>query len=291
MHRFLSTLDISAGDSMEESKNIHTEVLDTENPVVYESFNHSHDHESDRDDFSDTFIVQINDHNQVSYNFINTVLFSDQLSYDSKTNDESLSNTVEEFINDDEDENDDEKDNLANNLIKTTFNRNTTTPATNSTNNIINSTTNNSSTAINSKENNTNPNNNYNHKQPLTNIRGYSPTCSSIQKYSNYNNQLTSAVQNNESTHSINNYNAQQSARRLRKSRQNNVQPIINIDHVNVEIVINESGSGHIDRNQGVDGDNKDEEDDDVALIRHFVPGIHFQNYMAIFINSVWCNV
>ncbi|XP_065366903.1 uncharacterized protein LOC135959771, partial [Calliphora vicina] len=127
MHRFLSTLDLShsTDDSMEETNRVHTEVLITENPVVCESSTSSHhDHDSDHDDCSDSFTLQINNLDKISYNFINNILFSDQLSYDSKPYADSRSNTIEEYI----DNENDEKDILAINYKNNSTTNTITTP-------------------------------------------------------------------------------------------------------------------------------------------------------------------
>ncbi|KNC26129.1 hypothetical protein FF38_12233 [Lucilia cuprina] len=250
MHRFLSTLDlsISTDDCMEEASNVHTEVLVTENPVVCESFILSHDHDSDYEDCSDSFIFEINDLDKISYNFINNILFSDQLSHDSKPSADSRTNTIEEYI----DNENDEKDILAFNII----NNSTTNPTTT----IITTTTTiptNSSTEISSKANTTNPNPNNktnNHKQPITNISDDPTTTTTNQKHP-YE-LLTSAVQNKETSNS----NSQC------------VQQFIKNDQVNLEILTDDNGHNGI--HVGVDdGANRDEEDDDVAILRHFVPG------------------
>ncbi|XP_037827901.1 titin isoform X3 [Lucilia sericata] len=248
MHRFLSTLDLSnsTDDSMEEANKVHTEVLVTENPVVCESFTLSHDHDSDYEDCSDSFIFEINDLDKISYNFINNILFSDQLSHDSKPSADSRTNTIEEYI----DNENDEKDILAFN-----FNNNSTT---NPTTTIITTTPpTNLSTEIRSKAYTTNnPNNKTNnHKQPIT-IISDDPTRTTTNQKHQYD-LLTSAVQNKETSNS----NSQC------------VQQFINNDQVNLEILTDDNGHNGI--HVGVDdGANRDEEeDDDVAILRHFVPG------------------
>ncbi|XP_065370572.1 uncharacterized protein M7BP isoform X2 [Calliphora vicina] len=122
----------------------------------------------------------------------------------------------------------------------------------------------NSITETNAKAN-TNHNNTNNHKQPITNMSGDSATTTTFNQMRPCY-PLTSAVQNNETS----------------SSHSQCVQQLIRNDHVNVQILTDARDLNNIDgvgvysdgdgdRDDGVINDN--EEDDDVAIMRHFLPG------------------